>query len=192
SYGKSKLVCTLNTKKTGRENMLNLEILNAKQILWAEKDIRAIAEIECHPKVLEWLYIYVDPDVSKEIRDYQEFFRKLPKNEKADMLIAKCDGHIIGFLALWRLGVYMEHVASIGVSVHPNYWGMGIATQLIKSAIELARDNGIRRIEVETLVKNAPMRHVTERSGFKLESLRKKRVQKGGSYHDEVSYFMLL
>lgn len=174
------------------ENMLNLEILNAKQMRLTESDIRSIVDLECHPKVQEWLYEYVNPNTQKELRDYQEFFRKLPKNGKVDILIAKCNGRIIGFLGLWKLGVYMEHVASIGVSVHPDYWGRGVATHLIKSAIAVARDKGIRRLEIETLADNAAMRHVSERLGFKQESLRKERVHKDGSFHDEVSYSILI
>ena len=190
--GYSKMICTLDTMETGRENVLNLEILDAKKVFLTEEDVRSIVEIERHPKVQEWLYLYVDPDFQKELRDYQEFFRRLPKNEKADILTAQCDGLTVGFLALWRLEAFMEHVATIGISVHPDYWGRGIATQLMKSAIELARGKGVKRLEVETLAKNAPMRHLAERLGFKLESLRKERIKKDGLYHDEVAYFMLL
>jgi RimJ/RimL family protein N-acetyltransferase len=186
------MICTLNTEETGRENLLNLEILDAKKIFLAEEDIRSIVEIERHPKVQEWLYIYINPDLQKELRDYQEFFRRLPENEKAEILIAKCNRLTVGFLALWKLEAFMEHVASIGVSVHPDYWGRRIATQLMKSSIELARGKGIKRLEVETLAKNATMRHLAERLEFKLESLRKERIKKDGLYHDEVSYFMLL
>jgi len=171
---------------------LNLEILDAKQTPLTEEDIRAIVDIECHPQVKEWLYEYVNSDVQKELQDYREFFKKLSKNKNVDILVAKQDDRTIGFLGLWRLGVYMEHVATIGISVHPDCWGKGVATQLITSAIKLARGKGIRRLEIETLVENAPMRRVTERLGFKLESLRKERVKKDGLYHDEVSYSMLL
>jgi RimJ/RimL family protein N-acetyltransferase len=171
---------------------LNLEILNAKQTHLTEESIRAIIEIEYHPKVREWLYEYICPDVQKELRDYQKFFRKLPRNRKADILIAFNDGCIVGFLGLWRLGAFMEHVATIGVSVHPDFWGKGVATQLIKSAIELAREKGIKRLEIETLSGNAQMRHVSESLGFKQESLRIERVQKDGLYYDEVSYSMHL
>ena len=111
---------------------------------------------------------------------------------KADILVAKINEQVVGFLGLWRLGVNMEHVASIGVSVHPDYQRKGIATSLIKSAIELAREKEIRRLEVETLLENTPMRSIAEKLGFKLESLRKSRVRKGELYHDEVAYFLLL
>jgi RimJ/RimL family protein N-acetyltransferase len=172
--------------------MGDLEILDAKQIRLSEEDIGSIVEIECHPKVQEWLYEYVSPGVKKEFEDYKEFFRKLPRNRKADILIARYKGHLVGFLALWTLGAYMEHVASIGISVHPHYWRKGVATQLIKSAIELARTKKLRRLEVETLSENAPMRYIVEKLGFRLESLRKNRIKKGELLHDEAVYCLLL
>ena len=176
----------------GYGDTLNLEVLNAKQIHLTEEDIRSIVDIERHPRVHEWLYQYGNSDAQKELRDYQEFFRKLPTNGRGDILVAKCDGRTVGFLGLWRLGVYMEHVATIGVSVHPDYWGKGVATHLTISAIELARKKGIRRLEIETLAENVSMRSVTERLGFKQESVREERIHKDGAYHDEVSYSMLL
>ena len=172
--------------------MVCLEIVNAKEASLSEEDIRSIVEIECHPKVQEWVYEYVDADSQKELREYQEFFRKLPANRRAEILIAKYDGDVVGFLGLWRRGVYMEHVASIGISVHPEYWGRGIATRLINAAIELARGKGLQRLESETLSANTAMRHTVEKVGFALECLRKKRVLKSGSCHDEVAYFLLL
>lgn len=168
------------------------EIFNAKQVPLRDEDVRSIVEIECHPKVREWLIEYVDGNIEKEFQAYKRFFRTLPKNTRADILVAKCDGRVVGFLGLWRLGRYMEHVASLGVSVHPSYWEKGVATQLIKSAIELAKEKGFRRLEIETLSENTAMRHVAEKLGFKIESIRKNRIQKDGSYHDEASYFLLL
>jgi ribosomal-protein-alanine N-acetyltransferase len=184
------IICILSITWFG--DTLNLEILNAKRNPLADEDVRAIVDIECHPQVRVWLYGYGNSTFQKELRDYQEFFKKLPKNRKADILIAKFNGRTVGFLGLWKLGVNMHHVASIGVSVHPDYWGQGVATQLIKSAIELARVNGFRRLEIETLLENVPMKRITEQLGFKLESLRKERVNKDGVYHDEVVYSMLL
>ena len=172
--------------------MVRLEIMNANKASLSEEDVRSVVEIECHPKVQEWVYEYVDADSQKELREYQEFFRKLPENRRAEILVAKYDGYVVGFLGLWRRGVYMEHVASIGISVHPEYWGRGIATELIKAAIELAMGKGLRRLEAETLSANTAMRHVVEKLGFTLECVRKNRVLKGGSYHDEVAYFLLL
>ncbi|MCS7120021.1 MAG: GNAT family protein [Nitrososphaerota archaeon] len=170
---------------------MKFEIFNAKEVRLTNEDIRDIVEIECHPKVREWLFEYVG-SIDKEFQAYKRFFRRLKKNKRAEILVAKSKDRVVGFLGLWRLGRFMEHVATIGVSVHPDYWGNGIATKLVESAIALAEKEGIVRLEIETLADNKAMRHVAEKLGFKLESIRKLRVQKEGKYHDEASYYMLL
>jgi len=171
---------------------LNLEIFNAKQTSLTDADVRSIVEIECHPKVRKWLTEYIGDNIEKEFRDYRRFFRHLPKNTRVNVLIAKMDGKIVGFLALRRLGISMEHVGSIGISVHPDHWGKGIAIHLIESAIELAKEKGLKRLEIETLAENTAMRHAAEKLGFILEGIRKNRIHKDGTYHDEAAYFLLI
>ena len=171
---------------------VNVAIMNAKQVRLASEDITSIVEIEHHAQVQAWLYDHVHHDLAREHREYRAFFRKLPTNRQADILVAKRKGQVVGFLGLWRRGDFMEHVATIGVSVHPGWWGRGVATRLIEAAIELARERGLERLEIETLAENAPMRRVAEKLGFTLEGLRKNRIRKDGSYHDEVTYAMFL
>lgn len=171
---------------------MSFEIINAKDTLLTVDEIKDIVEIESHPKVKEWLTIYVNPNSKRAIRAYRKFFKKLPRREKVDILLARRKGKVIGFLALWQLGRYMKHVATIGISVHPDYWGKKVAMRLIKSTITLARKKGYRRLEIETLSNNKAMRRLAEKSGFKLERIRKDRIQKDGLYFNEASYFMLI
>ena len=184
------------SRDCGRASSVNrnpdIHIVEAKSYVLTEEDIRSIVEIEYNPKVREWLYDHVLMDFRKELKSYVQFFRKLPQNKKADILLAKCDGIIVGFLGLWRLEVYMQHVATIGVSVDPRYWGKGIGTELVKSAIDLAKRKEYRRLEIETLAENAQMRQLATKVGFKLESVRKNRVMRNGLCSDEVTYFLLL
>lgn len=171
---------------------MRFETVNAKETTPSDDEVRSIVEIECHPKVREWLIEYVGWNLEKEFEAYSKFFENLPKNRRAEVLLSKYNGHVIGFLGLWRLGRYMEHVATLGVSVHPDYWGRGVATRLMKSAIRLAKKKELRRLEIETLSENKAMRRVAEKAGFKLECIRKDRIMKEESYHSEASYFMLL
>jgi len=171
---------------------LRLNIVDAKETPPNDDEIRSIVEIECHPKVREWLIEYAGWNLEKEFEAYERFFENLPKNRRAEILLARYDRSVIGFLGLWRLGRYMEHVATLGVSVHPDYWGRGVATRLIKSAIKLAGQKGFRRLEIETLAENKAMRRVAVKAGFRLERIRKDRIIKNGEYHDEASYYMLL
>lgn len=172
--------------------MLGLEIVNAKETHVNDDLVRQIVEIEDHPAVRRWLTIFVDDDFEAEFQGYRRFFGGLRENRDVEVLIAKYDGRVVGFLVLWRLEAYMEHVASVGISVHPDDWGKGVATRLIGSAVELAREKGFKRLEIETLAENLGMRRAAEKLGFKYEGVRLKRIWKDGAYHDEVLYSLLL
>ncbi|MEM1602193.1 MAG: GNAT family protein [Candidatus Bathyarchaeia archaeon] len=168
------------------------EIINVKVSPLGDDEIKEIVKIERHPMVRKWLVEYTDEEFERELEEYKRFFREVQSNSRVDVLVAKTGGRVVGFLALWRMDDSGEQTTSIGISVHPDYWGRGIATSLIKESIRLAREKGIKRLIIETLEENSAMRHVAEKLGFKLEEVRKKKIFKDGEYHDEVVYSLRL
>ncbi len=171
---------------------MELEIINAKLNPLSDDEVRAVVEIEMHPAVREWLVEYVFEDFDKEFEDYKRFFRDIRGNDKVEVLVAKLGGRVVGFLALWVMEEQSEHARSIGVSVHPDYWCRGIATELVKESIELARALGVRKLVIETVGENVAMRRVAEKLGFELECIRKNKLFKNGSRHDEYVYSLRL
>jgi len=171
---------------------LELEIINVKHNPLKDEDIKAIVSIELHPDVRKWLPDYAYEDFDKEFKDYKKFFQDLQNNNKVEVLVARVNGRIVGFLALWRMVEYEEHVRSIGVSVHPDYRKKGIATKLVKKAIELAKELGAKKLIIETLEENIAMRRVAEKLKFKLEYVRRSREFKDGSRHNEYVYLLSL
>ncbi|MEM1506940.1 MAG: GNAT family protein [Candidatus Bathyarchaeia archaeon] len=170
---------------------MKLEIINAKISPLRDEEIKEIVNIERHPLVKKWLVEYADEELEKEIEEYKRFFSDLQGNNRVDVLVAKINGCVAGFLALWRMDDDGQ-IASIGISVHPDYWGKGIATNLVRESIRLAKERGIRRLIIETLEENSAMRHVAEKLGFKLEEVRKRKIFKDGDYHNEVVYSLHL
>ncbi|MEM3745165.1 MAG: GNAT family protein [Candidatus Bathyarchaeia archaeon] len=168
------------------------EIINAKTNPLRDDEVKDIVNIERHPLVKKWLIEYADEEFEKELEEYRKFFSNLQGDSRVDVLVAKINGRVAGFLALWRMDEGDGHVASIGISVHPDYWGKGVATNLIKESIKLAKEKGIRKLVIETLEENSAMRHVAEKLGFKLEEMRKKKIFKDGMYHSEVVYSLQL
>jgi len=102
---------------------MELEIINAKLNPLRDDEVRAIVEIEMHPAVRRWLVEYAFEDFDKELEDYKRFFREIRSNDKVEVLVAKLEDRIVGFLALRVVEGCDEQVSSIGVSVHPDYWG---------------------------------------------------------------------
>ncbi|MEM2342028.1 MAG: GNAT family protein [Candidatus Bathyarchaeia archaeon] len=171
---------------------MKLEIINAKMNPLKDEDIRAIVDIERHPAVKKWLVEYADEEYERELEEYRRFFSELKGNDRVEVLVAKIDGCIVGFLALWRMDENAERMTSIGISVHPDYWGRGIATKLVREAINLAREKGVKKLIIETLEENSAMKRVAEKLGFKLETIRKGKIFKDGAYHDEDVYSLQL
>lgn len=171
---------------------MKLEIIDAKISPLRDEEIKEIVNIERHPLVKKWLVEYADEEFEKELEEYRRFFSDLQGNSRVDVLVARISGRVAGFLALWRMDDGDGRIASIGISVHPDYWGKGIATNLVRESIKLAKERGIRRLIIETLEENSAMRHVAEKLGFKLEEVRKRKIFKDGDYHDEVVYSLQL
>lgn len=171
---------------------MEVEIVNVKRSPLNDEDVKAIVDIELHPAVRKWLVDYVYENFNKEFEDYKRFFQEVQNNDKVEVLVAKISGRIVGFLALWRMDEFEEHVRSIGISVHPDYWQRGIATKLVEEAIELAKGLGAKRLIIETLEENVAMRRVAEKLNFKLEYVRKNKIFKSGSCHNEYVYSLYL
>ena len=87
------------------------------------------------------------------------------------------------FIAVILLDIWQHvHIVTMGYEVE----------QAQRKQKELQQIHQQLLVEVETLSENAPMRHLVQKEGFELESIRKNRVKKGESYSDEAVYFMLL
>ncbi len=170
-----------------------LRILNAKERMLSEDDIRATAEIEIHPEIRRWDTDIHTDDVEENYRLFKRFFEKLSKNEDQEALIAKIDdGAVVGFLGIHRLSKRMRHVGDVGIMIHPDYQQRGIGTKLLKAAIRLARMKGYKRLEADTLATNLTMRRIAQKAGFKLEGVRKMRIRKDDQYLDEALMAMVL
>jgi RimJ/RimL family protein N-acetyltransferase len=151
-----------------------------------------LAEIQTHPKIVEWDVDVHPEDPNEMYRSFKEFFEKLPENDDQLFLVGKLEEQVIGFLGIHRQSKRLHHVGVVGVAVHPNYWKRGYGTRLLKTGVEQAKKDGFVRLEADTLAENKAMRRIAETVGFKLEGVRKKRFKMNGEYWDEALLALLL
>lgn len=64
--------------------------------------------------------------------------------------------------------------AEVAFLVRDDYQGRGVATQLLKHLIRIARDNGIVQFEAEMLPTNTKMLEVFDHSGYELKRSRER------------------
>jgi RimJ/RimL family protein N-acetyltransferase len=79
----------------------------------------------------------------------------------------------------------MRHRVDYGLGVHPDYFGRGIGTKLLKFVLDDAKKSGFKRIEGEIAIKNKASWKMALKCGFKIEGIKKKAMlMDDGKYID--------
>lgn len=101
-------------------------------------------------------------------------------------LVADLNGRHIGSIHLQQnLRPRLQHSGSLGMMVHPDYWGLGVGSALMAAALDLA-DNwlNLQRVELEVYTHNDPAKHLYQKFGFEIEGSKRKAVFGDGRYFD--------
>lgn len=102
-------------------------------------------------------------DVAGETR-FLEAFCQSPNSA---MLLCMVDGVPAGNVALQgNTRQKIRHRGSLALAVRKDYWGLGIATMLMETAISLAADCGMVYLELDHMDKNQRAGNLYRRLGF--------------------------
>lgn len=99
-------------------------------------------------------------------------------------------GKVIGSIGLYRPeNARRSHSGSIGMGVHPDYWGRGVGSALMERVLDLA-DNwlNLKRVELDVNTDNPAGVALYEKFGFAVEGTKRFHVYGDGRWAD--SYFM--
>lgn len=100
----------------------------------------------------------------------KESFKKELSNDVARYLVAKLNGKIVGYVGIWFI-VDEGHITN--VAVHKDYRGQRIGDKLIKSLVELCRENNISAMTLEVRNSNTIAQNLYRKYGFKIAGIRK-------------------
>lgn len=89
-------------------------------------------------------------------------------DNKKWIFIAKIDGKIVGMCNVSPISnkVRFVHRGDIGASVLKEFWGLGIATEMMKVLIDKAKEVGYEQLELQVVEENEPARHLYKKFGF--------------------------
>ena len=79
----------------------------------------------------------------------------------------------------------LKHVGSLGMMVHPEFWGQGVGSALMEAMMDVA-DNYLMlvRVELEVFTDNQRAIRLYERFGFETEGVRRMAAVRQGRYAD--------
>lgn len=109
-----------------------------------------------------------EPEEADIPLDKEEKILQRIADSTSDLMIAcEIDGRIVGNANLNRMTrMRMRHRASVGVAIFREVWGKGIGSLLFSELIRIAKELGIRQLELEVVGGNDRARNMYERFGF--------------------------
>ncbi len=118
------------------------------------------------------------------IEEERKYFRSF--TGKNFMLVALVDNKIVGSCSLRtnEARIRFKHRGVIGITILQEHWGKGIGKNLFEFLIDEAKENGIRRLELETRVDNERAISLYKKMGFEIEGRLKDCVYIDGEYFD--------
>lgn len=100
----------------------------------------------------------------------KDAFAKELKNDVARYLVAKLDGKVVGYVGIWFV---MDEGHITNVAVHSDYRGKKIGDELVKSLVNLCKENNIVSMTLEVRISNLVAQNLYKKYGFKLSGIRK-------------------
>ena len=83
-------------------------------------------------------------------------------------LVAEVDGRLAGMAGIEGIGPQekVRHRADFGISVHRDYWGLGIGRALTEACVACARRAGYAQLELNAVAENKRALSLYESVGF--------------------------
>jgi ribosomal protein S18 acetylase RimI-like enzyme len=107
-------------------------------------------------------------------------------------LIAVHEGKIIGWCDITALDrPIFAHIGVLGIGVIEPYRGHGVGKALITTALQMAKQKGLTRIELTVREHNTPAINLYKNMGFVTEGLHKNAVRIDGIYENHVCMALL-
>ncbi|MDY4010519.1 MAG: GNAT family N-acetyltransferase [Fusobacterium gastrosuis] len=125
--------------------------------------------------------------------DEKKFLEEVKASDVSEMFIAFYQGKQVGNI-IFRGNELKRarHYGNIGISVLKEYWGNNIGSKLIDRIIEWAKENGIKKINLEVFENNERAIKLYERKGFKLEGNIEMARYVNGEYKNLLIYGLIV
>lgn len=122
------------------------------------------------------------------VEQEQSVLEGINRAEGRLMLVCEVDGAVVGMCGL---NLYPQlkfrHRADVDVGIRSAFWGQGIGTAMFEAMLSVAREKGLRQVELDYIDGNARGRALYEKMGFVKVGERPDAVRlKDGSYRSLV------
>ena len=107
-------------------------------------------------------------------------------NRRLTTLVARDNEEMIGYVSVvFAKFKKLKGNSYLTISVRASHRGQGVGTLLMQAAEELAKERGVRRMELEVFSQN-PAVNLYKRLGYEEEGRKRKAVEDNGEFDDII------
>ncbi len=128
-------------------------------------------------------------EVNKDVDFISKFIQDIQKSPDEFMVTAFDGDRVIGDSAVTHLksNIKYRHRAYFGISIQKEFWGKGLGTAMLESAIDNAAAVGFDQLELGVFSDNVAAIHLYEKCGFKSYGIQPRAFKlKDGRYCDDI------
>jgi putative acetyltransferase len=109
-------------------------------------------------------------------------------------LVAEYKNKIIGYAAIYKIPhPRRKGVGELLIYLHQDFHNIGLGTVMMEKLLELAKKEGMHKIELEVVADNKVAIHLYKKFGFKIEGISKDSFfGSDGKYHDMIKMGSIL
>jgi len=127
------------------------------------------------------------------IEDEMKFIENAIKSNNQYFIIAEKDGLLIGSMNFTGgTKPRLAHIGEFGVSVRKDYWGNGIAYEMMSLLIKWARENKITKINLQVREDNERAINLYKKFGFEIEGLERRSFLIKGEYYNSCNMGLIV
>lgn len=109
-----------------------------------------------------------EEDGLSTISSQEKWIQSALNNDRSFIFSARINGKLVGSGNLGPKSnkTRLAHRCDMGISVLKEYWGLGIASEIMKVIIDKSKEVGFEQIELQVVDTNEPARHLYTKFGF--------------------------
>ena len=113
-------------------------------------------------------FLSKDPDeITFTPEQEKAFLRNINEDPKGLMILAEVDGELAGNCSLTIGGTRRTaHRGTVGIALYQKFWGLGLGTLMLEALAGVARQKGLRFLELEVAADNLRAIRLYEKLGF--------------------------
>lgn len=148
-----------------------------------QNDLQFIYDLYMHPQVNPYLLYEL-----MEIEEFKPIFDKLLASE-IKYIFTNENGTPVGMFKLFPWTYRASHIAYLGgLAIHPSFSGKGLGKKMMQEIMDLANQQGYKRIELSVATENLKATELYKKVGFEVEGVMKKYtfLKQEGRFLDEL------